>query len=147
MEHYNGNNAYRVRLKEREERKLISRENPGYESFVRAKRKEIIGSILIIMAVALMIILRYAQISVLNSDVQSTKKALEEARAEYTNLEIERDRIIDLSHVEDVAVNSYGMTTPTKDQIVYISVERGDCIKVAKSGGGASLFWGQSAFN
>ncbi|MDO5480016.1 MAG: hypothetical protein Q4G23_12725, partial [Clostridia bacterium] len=94
MERYNGNNAYRIRLQEREEQRLVRRDNPKYESFVRAKRKEIIGSMLVIMAVALMIILRYAQISVLNSEVQKSKMLLEEARTEYTNLEIERDRII-----------------------------------------------------
>ena len=131
MERYNGNNAYRIRIQEREEQRLERRDNPKYEHFVKSRRKEIIGSMLIIMAAALVIILRYAQISVLNSEVQSTNKLLEDARTEYINLEIERDRIIDLSNVEDIAVNSYGMTTPTKDQIVYISVERGDSIKVA----------------
>lgn len=147
MEHYNGNNAYRIRIREREEQRLVRRDNPKYESFVRAKRKEIIGSMLIIMAVALMIILRYAQISVLNSEVQATQKLLEEARTEYTNLEIERDRIIDLSNVEDIAVNTYGMTTPTKDQVVYISVERADNVKVAGAKGASAFFGGQSSFN
>ena len=134
MERYNGNNAYRIKIKEREEQRLVRRDNPKYESFVKAKRKEIIGSILIMMAVALMIILRYAQISVLNSDVQASQKLLEDAYTERATLEIERDRIIDLSHIEEVATKSYGMTTPKKGQIVYISVEREDSVKVTDSG-------------
>lgn len=134
MDRYNGNNAYRIKIQEREEQRLVRRDNPKYESFVKAKRKEIIGSILIMMAVALMIILRYAQISVLNSDILTAQRVLEEARTERATLEIERDRVIDLSHIEEVAVGSYGMTTPKKDQIVYISVERADSVKVSESG-------------
>lgn len=134
MERYNGNNAYRIRIQEREEQRLVRRDNPKYERFVKAKRKEIIGSILVMMAVALMIILRYAQISVLNSDIHETQKILEEAYTERATLEIERDRVIDLSHIEEVAVGTYGMTAPKKDQIIYISVEKDDRVKVSESG-------------
>lgn len=134
MERYNGNNAYRIRIQEREEQRLVRRDNPKYERFVKAKRKEIIGSILVMMAVALMIILRYAQISVLNTDIHETQKILEEAYTERATLEIERDRVIDLSHIEEVAVGTYGMTAPKKDQIIYISVEKDDRVKVSESG-------------
>ena len=67
MERYSGNNAYRIRLKEREERRLERRDNPKYERYIAVQKKKIIGAMLIIMAAALAIILRYAQISVLNT--------------------------------------------------------------------------------
>lgn len=126
MNGYNGNNAYRIKIKEREEERLQRRDNPKYESFVKAKKKKIIGTILLLMAVALTGVLRYARISVLNNELQSVKKELSDAVAEKTNLEIERDRIIDLANVENIAVNEYGMSAPTKDQIVYITVSRQD---------------------
>lgn len=126
MNGYNGNNAYRIKIKEREEERLQRRDNPKYESFVKAKKKKIIGTILLLMAVALTGVLRYAKISVLNNELQSVKKELSDAVAEKTNLEIERDRIIDLANVENIAVNEYGMSAPTKDQIVYITVSRQD---------------------
>ncbi len=130
MERYNGNNAYRIRIQEREEQRLERRDNPKYEHFVKTKRKEIIGSMLIIMAVALMIILRYAQISVLNSEVQEAKMLLDDARAHRAYLEIERDRVIDLAKIEEIAVNTYGMRRPTRDQIVYVNVARNDSVKI-----------------
>ncbi len=128
MERYNGNNAYRIKIQEREEQRLVRRDNPKYESFVKAKRKEIIGSIMVLMAVALMIALRSAQISVLNSDVQNARKMLEDVRAERAYLEIERDRVIDLAKVEEIAVNTYGMKRPARDQIVFVDVTRGDSV-------------------
>ncbi len=140
MERYSGNNAYRIKIREREERKLERRDNPKYEAFVKLRKKQIIASILLIMSVAMVVILRYAQISVLNSEIQRTKKVLEDTKTECTNLCIERDRIIDLSHVEEIATESYGMITPAKDQIVYISVSKNDSVKV-KDGG---LFGGYS---
>lgn len=130
MNGYNGNNAYRIKIKEREEERLQRRDNPRYESFVKAKKKKIIGTILLLMAVALVGVLRYARISVLNNELQAAKKELSNAVAEKTNLEIERDRIIDLANVENIAVNEYGMSAPTKDQIVYITVSREDSVKL-----------------
>lgn len=130
MNGYNGNNAYRIKIKEREEERLQRRDNPRYESFVKAKKKKIIGTILLLMAVALVGVLRYARISVLNNELQTAKKELSDAVAEKTNLEIERDRIIDLANVENIAVNEYGMSAPTKDQIVYITVSRKDSVKL-----------------
>lgn len=130
MNGYNGNNAYRIKIKEREEERLQRRDNPRYESFVKAKKKKIIGTILLLMAVALVGVLRYARISVLNNELQTAKKELNNAVAEKTNLEIERDRIIDLANVENIAVNEYGMSAPTKDQIVYITVSRKDSVKL-----------------
>lgn len=130
MNEYNGNNAYRIKIKEREEERLQRRDNPRYESFVKAKKKKIIGTILLLMAVALVGVLRYARISVLNNELQAVKKELSNAVAEKTNLEIERDRIIDLANVENIAVNEYGMSAPTKDQIVYITVSREDSVKL-----------------
>ena len=130
MNGYNGNNAYRIKIKEREEERLQRRDNPRYESFVKAKKKKIIGTILLLMAVALVGVLRYARISVLNNELQTAKKELADAVAEKTNLEIERDRIIDLANVENIAVNEYGMSAPTKDQIVYITVSREDSVKL-----------------
>lgn len=114
MNGYNGNNAYRIKIKEREEERLKRRDNPKYESFVKAKKKKIIGTILIIMAVALTGVLRYAKISVLNNELQKTRKDLSEAVAEKTDLEIERDRIINIAHVEEIAVNEYKMAAPTR---------------------------------
>lgn len=140
MNGYNGNNAYRIKIKEREEERLKRRDNPKYESFVKAKKKKIIGTILIIMAVALTGVLRYAKISVLNNELQKTKKALSDAVAEKTDLEIERDRIINIAHVEEIAVNEYKMAAPTKDQIVYITVARPDSIKVKNSSFFGRLF-------
>ena len=131
MERYNGNNAYRIRIQEREEQRLERRDNPKYEHFVKNRRKEIIGSMLIIMAAALVIILRYAQISVLNTELQEANMLLEEARAERAYMEIERDRVIDLANIEDIAVNIYGMRRPTRDQIVYINVARDDSVKIS----------------
>ena len=130
MNGYNGNNAYRIKIKEREEERLQRRDNPRYESFVKAKKKKIIGTILLLMAVALVGVLRYARISVLNNELQAAKKELSNAVAEKTNLEIERDRIIDLANVENIAVNEYGMSAPTKDQIVYITISREDSVKL-----------------
>ena len=130
MNGYNGNNAYRIKIKEREEERLQRRDNPRFESFVKAKKKKIIGTILLLMAVALVGVLRYARISVLNNELQTAKKELADAVAEKTNLEIERDRIIDLANVENIAVNEYGMSAPTKDQIVYITVSREDSVKL-----------------
>lgn len=40
MNGYNGNNAYRIKIKEREEERLKRRDNPKYESFVKAKKKK-----------------------------------------------------------------------------------------------------------
>ncbi len=131
MSDYNGNNAYRIKIKEREEERLQRRDNPKYESFVKAKKKKIIGTMLLIMAVALTIVLRYAKISVLNNELQEMKKHLSDAEAEMVSLEIERDRIIDLSNVERIATEEYGMAAPTKDQIVYITVARADSRSVS----------------
>jgi cell division protein FtsL len=140
MERYSGNNAYRIRLEEREEQRLIRRDNPRYEAYIKARKKEFIGIIMIIMAFALAIVLRYAQISVLNNDVQMMNNMLEDARTVRTNLEIERDRVIDLTHIEDIAVKEYGMYTPKKDQVVYVSVIRNDNITLSKAG-----FFGNTA--
>lgn len=140
MNGYNGNNAYRIKIKEREEERLKRRDNPKYESFVKAKKKKIIGTILIIMAVALTGVLRYAKISVLNNELQKTRKDLSEAVAEKTDLEIERDRIINIAHVEEIAVNEYRMAAPTKDQIVYITVARPDSLTVKNKSFFARLF-------
>lgn len=131
MEHYNGNNAYRIRITEREETKLRRRDNPKYEEFVKRKRKTIILTMLAIMSVALLVILRYARISALSNTMQAEHKQLESVMAERANLEIERDRLIDLSAVEKIAVNEYGMQTPTKGQIVYITVSRDDNVELA----------------
>ena len=131
MERYSGNNAYRIRLKEREERRLERRDNPKYERYIAVQKKKIIGAMLIIMAAALAIILRYAQISVLNTQEQKAMAALEEARTTQSNLEIERDRCIDLVKIEDIAVHEYGMIKPMKDQVVYITVARANTVKVA----------------
>lgn len=140
MEYYKGNNAYRVKIKEREERRLERRDNPGYEKFVRAKKKKIIGSMLIIMAVALTVILRYAQISVLNNEIQMMQKRLDTAESINANLEIERDRIIDLANIEEIATKQYGMKTPSRDQIVYITVSRGDSVRMGEKSFLASVF-------
>lgn len=134
MERINGSNAYRIKIQEREEQRLVRRDNPRYEAFVKLRKKQIIATMLLIMSVAMVVILRYAQISVLNSEIQETKKALEEIRTEYTNLCIERDRIIDLSRIEEIATETYGMITPNKDQIVYINVSRNDSVKVNNTG-------------
>ncbi len=142
MNGYNGNNAYRIKIKEREEQRLQRRDNPKYESFVKAKKKKIIGAILIIMAVALTAVLRYAGISVLNNELQSAKKELADAVAERTSLEIERDRIINLANIEKIAVNEYKMAAPTKEQIVYITVARPDSVSVKKASLFAKLFGG-----
>lgn len=140
MERISGSNAYRIKIQEREEQRLERRDNPRYEAFVKLRKKQIIATMLLIMSVAMVVILRYAQISVLNSEIQRTKKVLDDAKTECTNLCIERDRIIDLSHVEEIATESYGMITPNKDQIVYISVSKKDNVKVNTS----SLFGGYS---
>lgn len=132
MSDYNGNNAYRIKIKEREEERLKRQDNPRYESFVKAKKKKIMGTMLLIMAVALTIVLRYANISVLNNEIQATKKLLSDAEAEMISLEIERDRIIDLANVERIATEEYGMAAPNKDQIVYITVARADSKTVAE---------------
>lgn len=142
MNGYNGNNAYRIKIKEREEQRLQRRDNPKYESFVKAKKKKIIGTILIIMAVALTAVLRYARISVLNNELQSVKEELADAVAERTSLEIERDRIINLANIEKTAVNEYKMAAPAKEQIVYITVARPDSVSVKKTSLFAKLFGG-----
>lgn len=92
------------------------------------------------MAVALTGVLRYAKISVLNNELQKTRKDLSEAVAEKTDLEIERDRIINIAHVEEIAVNEYKMAAPTKDQIVYITVARPDSLTVKNKSFFARLF-------
>lgn len=132
MERYNGNNAYRIRLKEREERRLEQRDNPKYERYIAVRKKKIIGAMMIIMAAALAVILRYAQISVLNTKEQKAISLLEEARTTQSNLEIERDRCIDLAKIEDIAVHEYGMVKPMKDQVVYITVSRANTVKVGE---------------
>ncbi len=140
MSHYGGNNAYRIKIEEREEQRLSRRDNPRYEKFIRDKKKKIMGVMAIIMAVALTAILRFAQISILNNEIQETRRSLEQAQAERTYLEIERDRIIDLSHISKIAKETYGMVTPKKDQIVYITVSMPDSVTVENQGLFASLF-------
>ena len=130
MEYYKGSNAYRVKIQEREQRKLERRDNPAYERLIKTRKKEVFLVFAIMMTISLVAILRMAHISALNVEIQQAEKVLEEAMATKANLEIEYDRAIDLSYIEEVAVNSYGMTVPTKDQIVYISVEREDSVKV-----------------
>ena len=41
MEYYKGSNAYRVKIQEREQRKLERRDNPAYERLIKTRKKEV----------------------------------------------------------------------------------------------------------
>ncbi|MDP4133663.1 MAG: cell division protein FtsL [Bacillota bacterium] len=132
---YQGNNAYRLKIEEREKLKLKRRDNPKYEYYIKRERKKIIAMIVMVTAVAFLVMLRYAEINILNNQIQSKQKNYEQLVAQNTNLEMERDRVIDLSTVEDIAVNQYGMATPTRDQVIYITVTRPDEVRIAQKNG------------
>lgn len=76
----------------------------------------------IVLAICLVVLLRYAHMSQLQYDLLSLNKDIIELKEEKQGLILELERIKESGLIEKRAKEELGMQYPTKEQIVFVSV-------------------------
>ena len=98
----------------------------------KRKRFKAMMSIFAVFAVAFVIVFRYAYIAEMNDSLNEIKNNYQEINRENNMMQIEIDKNINLTKVEEIATTKLGMQKPQKHQIVYVNVV-GDDKVIAKS--------------
>lgn len=87
--------------------------------------------VLLMFAMMLAIIYRYAVITELNYNLDKSNQVYNELRNEYSRIKVEIEKSTDLTKIREIAESKFGMHTPDKYQYVYVKVPRNDYTKVA----------------
>lgn len=134
---YNSNNAYRLQeeyydtAENTRKQKSENKPSPNKSKNGMGKLKTI-SLVMLCFGVAFYVLIRYVAINEASSRVDRLKKELAKLESTNQQTQIELDRSIDLSKVEEIAVNKLGMQRPEKYQIVYIDLKNNDYGEVVK---------------
>ncbi len=87
---------------------------------------KVFGMALLILAVSLGVLFRYAQMTQIKMEVSKLDKQINELNKHKTDISLELDRIKESGWIENEAQNRLGMIYPHNEQIVYVSVDMND---------------------
>lgn len=86
----------------------------------------------IILAVCIVVLLRYAYISQLKYDLGTDMNTVEELSQERQRLMLDLEQIKDSGRIEEIAKKELGLQYPTEQQVIYVRV--GDVMIEEKNG-------------
>ena len=101
----------------------------------RRHKVKVVLSLLIIIAAALVLMLRFALITSLGYSISNSEKKYEEIRNMNSVLRYQIEKETDLDNIRLLAEAKLGMQTPKKNQIVYINVPKNDYTIVINENG------------
>ena len=91
-----------------------------------------------VLAMAVVLLLGYTQLTVLSSDTAALKERLEALESDHVVLTAEYEWMFDLTAVREAA-EAAGMTKPSASQICYLDVSGGDSAVVYEKEAGGAL--------
>jgi len=122
--------------KARRERKqptaaAVAAELPKVKKKIKTPAFRFALAVIFIFSIAFIILLRYAMITEVTENNLLLKKQYEEIAEDNKRINVEIDSNVNLSKVEEIAINRLGMKKPEKYQMVYIDVVGDDFVKTA----------------
>lgn len=97
----------------------------------KAKVKTVFMTLLV-FAMGLMIISRYALITETNYKIEGMKETYNTLKNENSVLKVQLERETDLSQIKELAETKLGMRKPVREQIVYVKVPNKDTTTVSE---------------
>lgn len=90
------------------------------------RKVKAILAILLFFGLCLFLLFRYAQINEHNQRLGKLKAELSHVQKINSQLQIEQERQVNLSEIEQIAVQKLGMQYPDKNQTVHIQLKKSD---------------------
>lgn len=92
----------------------------------KSKRLRALSRVCVALAVAMLIISRFAVISEYNHSIRMLEAQLEELKRVNERLELQNAQAQDINKIEEYAIGKLGMCYPESRDIVYVAVERNE---------------------
>jgi cell division protein FtsL len=86
--------------------------------------------VVIIAALCAVWVNSYAQLTEVTADVTGLSEAYETLQSDNNKLNVQLASKIDLSKIQDIAINDYSMQSVSRNQISYISLDGADVAEV-----------------
>lgn len=147
--YYNGTSAYKIdeieygvspSVQESIAKRQQTRQNKK-AAFI--KRLRLCATFALVFAVAFGILFANAVVIEKASAVNDMQNQLSELTEENNQMRMDIEKNLDLSKIEEIAINELGMKRPDKYQVVYVNVEQSNYAEVSeeqKKGSGLSAF-------
>ncbi|WP_066502052.1 cell division protein FtsL [Abyssisolibacter fermentans] len=113
---------YDINIEEPRFRKKTKHKEKNTTIATKSKVKLVALSV-VVLGVCLGILLLNAYVSQLKYELLSLNKSKEELFEEKSLLEIKIDKIKQSDWIEEAAISQLGMSYPTRDQIIYVSLD------------------------
>ncbi len=99
---------------------------------IRRGSLRLISNVLLLCLVAFAILFRYSTIVERDHQLETLKEEYNAIADENKRLQVEIDSALNLSNVEQIAMNELGMAKPEKYQTVYVDIKGDDYVEVAE---------------
>lgn len=130
-DYVHGTSAEKLEYNIYEENRVLKSKKVS-RSYLKAKVKAVI-LILVLFAACFAVVVRYAQITEINYDINKAVKTYNSIRNENARLLVEIKKETDLTKIKEIAETRLEMQKPDKYQIVYVNVPKGDYTIVAEN--------------
>ncbi|MCX7710933.1 MAG: cell division protein FtsL [Clostridia bacterium] len=95
------------------------------------EKAKMVWTILVVFAMCLAVMYRYAMITEMNYNVYKQSKVYNDLRNENSNIKVQIEKQLDLNNIREIAEKKLGMQKPDKHQRIYVKVPKYDYTKVA----------------
>ncbi len=99
------------------------RPKPAVKTRARVK---IFVAVVLVFGICAGLVTRYAQLAVLNTEINSLDAELKKEQANLETLELQKTYATNLSEIEKNAQTKLGMDFPKQDQVIYIQLQQGN---------------------
>ena len=136
---YEEKRTQRTERRTEEKPRKVQRQEAKVQTTVRTRPRQKVSHIALagfaaLAAMVLVLVMSYAKLTAISSDVVSMKNELTALQGEYVTLLTRYEQTFDLSAIKEVA-EATGMAKPSASQIFYVDLSEPDSAVVYQSGG------------
>ena len=140
---YEEKRTQRPERRTEEKPRTAQQREPQVQTTVRTRPRQrvsltALAGFAVLAAMVLVLVMSYAKLTAISSDVVSMKNELTALQSEHVTLLTRYEQTFDLSAIKEAA-EATGMSKPSASQIFYVDLSEPDSVVVYQQGGGNIL--------